>query len=96
MAKKKQSDNEIIDEVIAQSAPAPELDLTTLPEEVIEEVVAAPVIVVEEPAKGTKEPGMYYKGKKFKNTASRLGKKWVIIVDGKRVKVLKSDIEFVK
>lgn len=104
MAKKKKSDNEIIDELVAAATPAPELE--TLPEEVVDEIVAAPVIeVVEEkpapaPKAAKKEetlaPGEYYQGKKISRYVANLGKKRVAIIEGKRVKVLKSDIVTVK
>lgn len=99
MAKRRKTDNEIIEEVIAQSAPAPELE--SLPEEVIEEIIAAPVIeIVEKPAPApkaaAKTPGMYHNGRKITAVPSRVGKKWTVIINGRREKVLKAEIEFVK
>lgn len=101
MAKKKQTDNEIIDELVAAATPE-----VTLPEEVVDEIVAAPVIEVveEKPAPAPKvekkaetlAPGEYYQGKKISRYVANLGKKRVAIIDGKRVKVLKSDIVTVK
>ena len=90
MAKKKKTDNQIIDEVIAQSTPAPKLE--TLPEVVVEEVITAPVIEV--PV--TKAPGMYHNGRRITATPAKLGKTWSVIIDGRREKVLKSEIEIVK
>jgi len=95
MAKKKQSDNEIIDEVIAQSAPA----IESLPEEVIDEIIAAPVIEVvkEKAAKvAAKAPGMYHNGRLIEKVISRLGRTWAVAIDGKREKVLRSEIEIIK
>lgn len=67
-ARKKKSDNEIIDELVA---------------------------AVEE--KTTKRaPGMYHNGRRITSTATRIGSKWTVIIDGKREKVLKSEIEYVK
>lgn len=68
----KQTDNEIIDELVA----------------------AAEKKVVKKPV--DREPGMYHKGRKIQGVPSRLGKKWVVVIDGRREKVLKSEIEFVK
>lgn len=99
MAKKKRkSDNQIIDEVIAQSTPAPKLD--TLPEEVIDEIVAAPVIKVQKekpaPKVAAKAPGMYHNGRRIERVLSRLGRTWVVSIDGRREKVLQSEIETIK
>ena len=69
---------------------------------VVEEVVEEPVVVVETPKKKkvatpkAKRPGMYYQGKRIENVPARLGSKWTVTIDGKRHKVLKSDIEIVK
>jgi len=91
MAKKRKSDNEIIDEVLAQAAPAVEVE--SLPEEVIDEIIAAPVIEVSE----NKVPGLYYQGVRVLRTVTNLGRKWnVILVDGRRLKVNKSDLHLVK
>ena len=43
-----------------------------------------------------KAPGMYYQGSKITAIPARLGRKWTIIIDGKRTKVLAKDIEIVK
>ena len=97
---KKQTDNEIIDELVAAATPAPELD--TLPEQVVDEIVAAPVIEIEVPKAAptpkkevTKEPGMYHNGRKIEAVPARVGSKWTVIIDGEKQKVLKSEIEFV-
>ena len=73
---------------------------------VIEEVVEAPAPVVEEapapkPKKAAKKeakkaPGMYYQGSKISAIPARLGRKWTVVIDGKRLKVLKKDIEIIK
>lgn len=81
----------------------PEPDFT---EDFEEEVLEEEVVEVEEPVvekKTTKkktstptEPGMYYEGKKITSTPSRIGKKWVVVIDGKRHKVLRKDIVTIK
>lgn len=45
------------------------------------------------PAK--KAPGMYFEGKAIEAVPTKLGKKWTVVIDGKRHKVLKKDIEIV-
>jgi hypothetical protein len=91
MAKKKQSDNEIINELVA--AATPEVS------SVIEEIIAAPVIEVEVPkpakAAATKAPGMYHNGRLITAVPAKIGKKWSVVIDGKREKVLKSEIEII-
>jgi len=75
-----------------------------LPEEVVNEIVTAPVIEVVEapkveakPAKvETKAPGMYYKGQRIDKVITKLGKTWAVAINGKREKVLKSEIEIIK
>ena len=67
-AKKKKTDNEIIDEL----------------------VVAA------EKAAEKRAPGMYHNGRRITSTATRIGNRWTVIIDGKREKVLKSEIEYVR
>ena len=98
MAKKKQTDNEIINELVA----------TVTPEEtlVVEEVVVEEPVVIQAPVaapapKTEKKaevltPGEYYQGKKIERYVANLGKKRVAIIEGKRVKVLKADIVTVK
>ena len=46
------------------------------------------------PAK--KAPGMYFEGKLIEKVPARLGRKWTVVIDGQRHKVLKSDIEIVE
>lgn len=74
---------------------------------VAEEVVEAPVEEAPKPApkkvakKTTpkvekKAPGMYHEGRLISAVPARLGSKWTVIIDGKKQKVLKKDIEIVK
>ena len=74
---------------------------------IAEEVVEAPKKVAKKatPKKEAKEevkkvekksPGYYYEGKRITSIPARLGKKWTVVIDGKRQKVLKKDIEIVK
>ena len=98
MAKKRKSDNEIIDELVAAATP----EETS----VVDEIIAAPVIVVEEPKATpapkvekrveTLTPGEYYQGKKIQKYIARLGKQWVVVLEGKRVKINKDEIVKVK
>ena len=80
MAKKKQSDNEIIDELLAKPS-------------IAEEIIAAPVLKVK--AEEKRAPGMYHNGRLITAVPARVGKKWTVVIDGKREKVLKSEIEIV-
>ena len=99
MAKKKKTDNEIIDELVAATTP----EETSVVEEVavveepvvIEEPVAAPAPKVEKKAE-TLTPGEYYQGKKIQKYIARLGKQWVVVLEGKRVKINKDEIVKVK
>lgn len=43
-----------------------------------------------------KAPGMYHEGRLITAVPTRLGRKWTVIIDGKREKVLKADIEIVE
>ena len=93
MAKKKQTDNEIINELVAAVTP----EVTPVVEEpvVIEAPVAAPAPKAEKKAEAL-VPGEYYQGKKIERYVANLGKKRVAIIEGKRVKVLKADIVTVR
>lgn len=93
MAKKKQTDNEIIDELVA--AVAPEETLVVEEPVVVEEPKVAPAPKVEKKAE-TLAPGEYYQGKRIEKYIARLGKKWVVAIEGKRVKVNKDEIVKVK
>lgn len=93
MAKKKQTDNEIIDELVA--AVAPEETLVVEEPVVVEEPKVAPAPKVEKKAE-TLAPGEYYQGKRIEKYIARLGKKWVVAIEGKRIKVNKDEIVKVK
>lgn len=75
------------------------LELIEEVEEIVEEVV-----VEEKPAPAPKKavkveskaPGVYYNGELITKIPSRLGSKWTIVYQGKRHKVLKKDLEFIK
>jgi len=99
MAKKKQTDNEIIDELVAaatteENAVVEEVAVVEEPV-VVEEPKAAPAPKVEKKAE-TLAPGEYYQGKRIEKYVANLGKQRVAIIEGKRVKVLKTDIVKVK
>lgn len=87
MAKINHTDNEIINELVAVATPeiTPKIELTPVAKDG-PAAVTAPVLT----------PGDYYQGEKIERYASRLGKKAVAIIDGKRVKVLKADVVTVK
>ncbi len=99
MAKKKQTDNEIIDELVAAAT----TEETSVVEEVavveepvvVEEPQAAPAPKVEKKAE-TLTPGEYYQGKRIEKYIARLGKRWVVAIEGKRVKINKDEIVKVK
>lgn len=95
---KKQTDNEIINELVAAITP----EVTPVVEEVA--VVEEPVVVEEAPKAApapapkketAKEPGMYHNGRRIEAVPARVGQKWVVVIDGQREKVLKSEIEFI-
>jgi len=99
MAKKKQTDNEIIDQLVAAAT----TEETSVVEEVavveepvvVEEPKAAPAPKVEKKAE-TLAPGEYYQGKRIEKYIARLGKRWVVAIEGKRVKINKDEIVKVK
>lgn len=100
MAKKKQTDNEIIDQLVAAAT----TEENTVVEEVaavieepvvVEEPKAAPAPKVEKKAE-TLAPGEYYQGKRIEKYIARLGKRWVVAIEGKRVKINKDEIVKVK
>lgn len=99
MAKKKQTDNEIINELVAAITPEETLvvEEVAVVEEpvVIEAPVAAPAPKAEKKAE-TLTPGEYYQGKRIEKYIARLGKKWVVAIEGKRVKINKDEIVKVK
>ena len=99
MAKKKQTDNEIIDQLVAAAT----TEETSVVEEVavveepvvVEEPKAAPAPKVEKKTE-TLAPGEYYQGKRIEKYIARLGKRWVVAIEGKRVKINKDEIVKVK
>ena len=93
MAKKKKSDNEIIDELLATPTAAEEIIAASVIE-VVEE--PAPTPVVEVKAEEKKVPGMYHNGRRITSIPAKVGKKWSVVIDGKREKILKTEIEIVK
>lgn len=93
MAKKKKSDNEIIDELLATPTAAEEIIAASVIE-VVEE--PAPTPVVEVKAEEKKAPGMYHNGRRITSIPAKVGKKWSVVIDGKREKILKTEIEIVK
>ena len=99
MAKKKQTDNEIIDELVAAVTPeeTPVVEEVAVVEEpvVVKEPVAAPAPKAEKKAE-TLAPGDYYQGKRTEKYIARLGKQWVVAIEGKRVKVNRDEIVKVK
>jgi hypothetical protein len=100
MAKKKQTDNEIIEELVAaattEETPVVEEVAAVIEEPVVvEEPKAAPAPKVEKKAE-TLAPGEYYQGKRIEKYVAKLGKKWVAIIDGRRVKVNRDEIVGVK
>ena len=99
MAKKKQTDNEIIDELVAAVTPeeTPVVEEVAVVEEpvVVKEPVTAPAPKAEKKAE-TLAPGDYYQGKRIEKYIARLGKQWVVAIEGKRVKVNRDEIVKVK
>ena len=54
-------------------------------------------VVKEKAAKvAAKAPGMYHNGRLIEKVISRLGRTWAVAIDGKREKVLRSEIEIIK
>lgn len=93
MAKKRQTDNEIIDELVAAATP----EETSVVEEVA--AVEEPVVVEKPksaPKAAAKAPGMYHNGRLITAVPARIGNKWTVIIDGKREKILKAEIEIVE
>ena len=105
MAKKKQTYNQIIDELVAAATTeettvveeTPVVEEVAVVEEpvVVEEPKAAPAPKVEKKAE-TLAPGEYYQGKRIEKYIARLGKRWVVAIEGKRVKINKDEIVKVK
>ena len=76
--------------------PAVEAPVKQTDNEIIDELVVAVEKKVTKKASTKKEPGMYHNGRLIQAVPSRLGKKWVVLIDGKREKVLRSEIEIVE
>ena len=85
------------------------VNLDTLSATVVEEIITAPVIEVEEestpapapvvekaPVVKDRKPGMYYQGKWVSAVPAKFGQKWTILVEGRRLKVHSSEIEIVR
>ena len=93
---------EFTPEVVQQEeAPIVAEEVVEAPAPIIEEAVVVeetpkPVAKKSTPKVEKKAPGMYYQGKRITSTRARLGRKWTVVIDGKRHKVLKKDIEIVK
>ena len=85
-------------------APAPTTEEPTVAEtpakpsdnEIIDELVVAAEKKVTKNKPVAQEPGMYHNGRKIETIPSRLGKKWVVVIDGRREKVLRSEIEVIE
>lgn len=76
--------------------PAVEAPVKQTDNEIIDELVVAVEKKVTKKASTKKEPGMYHNGRLIQAVPSRLGRKWVVVIDGKREKVLRSEIEIVE
>ena len=83
-----ESPEEVVEEVEEDVEPEP--DFTEDFEEEVEEVVEKKT--TKKKTSTPTEPGMYYQGNKITSTPSRLGKKWVVVIDGRRRRVLRTDI----
>lgn len=85
------------------------VNLDKLSEAVVDEIIAAPAIEVEEepapapapvvekaPVVEDRKPGMYYQGKWVSAVPAKFGQKWTIVVEDRRIKVNRSEIEIVR
>jgi hypothetical protein len=86
----------ITEESSVVEEPAVEAPVKQTDNEIIDELVVAVEKKVTKKASTKKEPGMYHNGRLIQAVPSRLGKKWVVLIDGKREKVLRSEIEIVE
>lgn len=82
---------EPIVEPVVEAAPVKQTD-----NEIIDELVVAAEKKVVKKKSAPKAPGMYHNGRLITSVPSRLGRKWTVVIDGKREKVLKSEIEIIK
>lgn len=92
------SDEIIKNEELEAAAPV-ESTVEEVATPVKEEVTKAPKVkkAKEAPAKEAKKaPGMYFEGKLIEAIPARLGRKWTVLIDGKRHKVLRDSIEVVE
>ena len=93
---------EFTPEVVQQEeAPIVAEEVVEAPAPIIEEAVVVeeapkPVAKKSTPKVEKKVPGMYHEGRLISAVPARLGSKWTVIIDGKKQKVLKKDIEIVK
>lgn len=84
----------------------PVVEVTPIEVEVTPIEAPAPIVEAPAPKKVKKQPstpkvekkaaGMYHNGRLITAVPARLGSKWTVVMDGKRHKVLKKDIEVVK
>lgn len=82
---------EPIVEPVVEAAPVKQTD-----NEIIDELVVAAEKKVVKKKSAPKAPGMYHNGRLITSIPSRLGRKWTVVIDGKREKVFKSEIEIIK
>ena len=64
-------------------------------EEVVEAPTPAPKKKAKKAAPAKKAPGSYFEGRLIEAIPARLGRRWTVIIDGKRHKVLRDEIEVV-
>lgn len=89
---------------VVEVTPIEEATPISAPAVVVE--APAPTVQIPAPKKAKKQPatpkvekkvaGMYHNGRRITAVPARLGSKWTVIIDGKKQKVLKRDIEVVK
>jgi len=87
----KQVTPEPVAEPVVEAAPVKQTD-----NEIIDELVVAAEKKVIKKKSAPKAPGMYHNGRLITSIPSRLGRKWTVVIDGKRERVLKSEIEIIK
>ena len=99
--------NDLPEEVVNEILESEVIEVAPLEEEVLEqpvkqsdnEIIDELVVAAEKKASKKaikKAPGMYHNGRLIEAVPSRLGSKWVVTIDGKREKVLKSEIEIIE
>ena len=91
---------EVIEEVLEGEVFEVEEEVEEIEEsqdwEEIEEPVVEKKVISKKKTSTPKEPGMYFEGRRISSVPRRSGKKWSVIIDGKRHKVLKKDIVTIK